>query len=81
MCIMLKGLHIFIYMIINFHPREIESKKGAEILARLNQKGNHSIVYATDKSPEEWRALVKSDEKLILLAPVYWWGAGYVFDK
>ena len=68
-------------MIILFHPTEIESKKGLEILARLNQKGAHEVVYAADKSPEVWRTIVKSDEQLILLAPVYWWGAGYVFDK
>ena len=68
-------------MIINFHPTEIESKKGIEVLAKINSSAAHAVVHATEKTPEEWRNIIKSDEQLILLAPVYWWSAGYVFDK
>ena len=68
-------------MIINFHPKEIESKKGLEIIERLNADKSHTVVHSTDKTVEEWQALIKSDEKLILIAPTYWWGLGYEFDK
>ncbi len=68
-------------MIINFHPKEIESKKGAAIIASLNTEGAHEVVHASDKTAQEWQAIIKSDEQLILVAPVYWWGPGYEFDK
>lgn len=68
-------------MIINFHPTEIESKKGIEVLKRINASSAHTVVHATQKTPEEWRAIIQSNEPLILIAPIYWWGAGYVFDK
>ncbi len=68
-------------MIINFHPKELPSKKGLEIIEKLNADKSHEVVYVTDKTKEEWQALIKSDEKLILVAPTYWWGLGYEFDK
>jgi len=68
-------------MIINFHPKEITSKKGSEIIARLNATNIHIVVSATEKTPQEWQKIIMSDEKLILMAPIYWWGASYVFDK
>ena len=68
-------------MIIKFHPKEIESKKGLEIINKLNQSKEHEIVHASDKTPKEWQSIITSTEKLILVAPVYWWGASYVFDK
>ncbi|MEI7653463.1 MAG: NAD(P)H-dependent oxidoreductase [bacterium] len=68
-------------MIINFHPKEIESKKGLEIIARLNADGAHKVFHASDKSADEWKQIIKSDEKLVLLSPVFWWGGGYVFEK
>lgn len=69
------------YMIINFHPKEITSKKGLEIIERLNIGNEHVIVPVSDKNVDEWRALIDGNQKLILVAPVYWWGAGYEFDK
>jgi len=68
-------------MIINFHPKEIASKKGLEIIKRLNAESKHVVAHATDKTPQEWQKIIMSDEKLILIAPIYWWGASYVFDK
>lgn len=68
-------------MIVNFHPKEIESKKGLEVIASLNKEGVHSVVHVTDKTPEEWKALIKSDEKLIFVTPTYWWGLSYEFDR
>ena len=68
-------------MIINFHPKEIESKKGASVIATLHTDSNEEVVHSTDKTADEWRAIIKSDEKLTLVAPVYWWGASYEFDK
>lgn len=68
-------------MIINFHPKELVSKKGLEIITELNKDGNHAVVHVTDKTKEEWQELFLSDEKLILVAPTYWWGLSYEFDK
>ncbi len=68
-------------MIINFHPKELPSKKGLEVIAKLNESGAHTVVHATDKTTEEWQNLFLSDEKLILVAPTYWWGLSYEFDK
>jgi NAD(P)H dehydrogenase (quinone) len=68
-------------MIINFHPQEIESKKGLEVIAKLNGDASHAVFHVTDKTIEEWKAIISSDEKLVLVAPTYWWGAGYEFDK
>ncbi len=68
-------------MIINFHPKELESKKGKEVIASLNQGGAHQVFHSTDKSAEEWKDVIKGDEKLVLVAPTYWWGLSYEFDK
>lgn len=68
-------------MIINFHPKELVSKKGLEVITNLNSEGAHEIFYSTDKTTEEWQTIIKSKEKLILVAPLYWWGASYEFDK
>jgi NAD(P)H dehydrogenase (quinone) len=68
-------------MIINFHPKEIESKQGAALIAKLSADNTHTVVHVSDKSVDEWKAIISSDEKLILVAPTYWWGASYEFDK
>lgn len=68
-------------MIINFHPKEIESKKGKEVIDSLNQDSSHTIFHVTDKTAEEWKAIISTDEKLILVAPTYWWGLSYEFDR
>jgi putative NADPH-quinone reductase len=68
-------------MIVNFHPKEIESKKGVDVIASLNEGGEHSVFHVTDKTPEEWKTIISGDEKLILIAPTYWWGLSYEFDK
>jgi NAD(P)H dehydrogenase (quinone) len=68
-------------MIINFHPKELESKKGQAVIADLVQQDNDIVVHATDKTKEEWQAILASDEKITLVAPVYWWGGSYEFDK
>lgn len=68
-------------MIINFHPKEKESKKGLEIINRINKDNEHKIFHSTDKTASKWKEIISSDEKLILVAPVYWWGASYEFDK
>lgn len=68
-------------MIINFHPKEIPSNKGLEVIAKLNANGTHKVFHSTDKQPKEWQEIIKSKEHLILVAPTYWWGASYEFDK
>jgi putative NADPH-quinone reductase len=68
-------------MIINFHPKEKESKKGIEIIARLSVDNKETVVHITDKTTEEWQTLIKGDEKLVFIGPTYWWGAGHDFDK
>ncbi len=68
-------------MIVSFHPKEIESKKGAEIIARLNASGSEQVIHVTDKTADEWRAIIAGPEKLVFVTPMYWWGAGYEFDK
>lgn len=68
-------------MIINFHPKELPSKKGLDVISQLNADGGHVVVHVTDKTAEEWKEIIKSDEKLILVAPTYWWGLSYEFDK
>jgi putative NADPH-quinone reductase len=68
-------------MIINFHPKERESKKGIEIIERLNSDKNHEVIHVADKSIDEWKNIIDGSEKLIFVAPVYWWGASYEFDK
>jgi putative NADPH-quinone reductase len=68
-------------MIINFHPQEIESKKGKEIIEGLVASNAQEVFHATDKTAEEWKAIISTDEKLILVAPTYWWGFSYEFDK
>lgn len=68
-------------MIINFHPKEIESVKGLEVIATLNADNSHVVVHVTDKTVDEWKDIIKSDEKLILVAPTFWWGLSYEFDR
>lgn len=68
-------------MIINFHPKEIESKKGLEVIARVSENGMVPVFHVSDKTIEEWKSVVMSDEKIVLVAPTYWWGASYEFDK
>lgn len=68
-------------MIINFHPKELESKKSLEIIGKLNHDLSQTVVHITEKTAEEWKAVILSDEKMVLVAPTYWWGASYEFDK
>jgi len=68
-------------MIVNFHPKEIPSKIGLELIDKLNAKGEHSVVHALDKTTAEWQAVISGSEKLIFVAPVFWWAAGYEFEK
>ena len=68
-------------MIINFHPKERESKKGVEVIAGINADGAHQVFHVTDKTSEEWKEVINSDEKIILVAPTYWWGLSYEFDR
>ena len=68
-------------MIINFHPKEIESKKGKEVIAEINKNNEHKVFHVTDKTIEEWKEIIATDEKLILVAPTYWWGGSYEFDR
>lgn len=68
-------------MIINFHPKELESKKGLGVIAELQKTENHEVFHVTDKTKEEWQAIIGGTEKLVLVAPTYWWGASYEFDK
>ena len=68
-------------MIVNFHPKEIESVKGLEIIARLNANNEHKVLHVLDKTTEEWQAIISSDEKLQFVAPIYWGAAGYEFEK
>lgn len=68
-------------MIINFHPKEKVSKKGLEVIEMLNVDKSHTVVHVTDKTAEEWIDIIKGDEKLVLVAPTYWWGLSYEFDR
>ncbi len=68
-------------MIINIHPKEIESKTGKAIIDQLAKETNEKIVFINDKTATEWQEIVKSDEKLIFVGPIYWWGLGYEFEK
>ena len=67
-------------MIISFHPKEIPSVKGLEIIARINPNNEQSVFHATDKTTEEWQQIIASTEKLVLIAPVYWSAPGYEFE-
>ena len=40
-------------MIINFHPKEIESKKGKSIIESLSVSGNHTVFHVTDKTAKD----------------------------
>ncbi len=55
-------------MIVNFHPKEIESKKGKEVIESLSE--GHQVFHVTDKSIEEWKAIVSSEEPLIFVTPM-----------
>ena len=68
-------------MIINFHPKEIPSVKGLDIINTLNANEKHEVFHSTDKTTDEWKTIFKGDEKLILVAPTFWWGFSYEFDK
>lgn len=68
-------------MIINFHPKERESKKGLEVIANLNADGSHQVFHVTDKTAEEWKEVINGEEKIILVTPTYWWGLSYEFDR
>jgi putative NADPH-quinone reductase len=69
-------------MIINFHPVEIPSKTGAAIIADLQSKDpNIEAFVPSSKTVEQWQNIIKSSEPIIMVAPIYWWGAGYEFDK
>lgn len=69
-------------MIINFHPTEIPSKVGASIIDKLlSQHPDTEVFVPSDKTVEQWQQVIKSTEPIIMVAPIYWWGAGYEFDK
>ena len=68
-------------MIINFHPKEIPSSACLKLIEKLNEVAVHTVSHSTDKTAEEWKAIIKSDEKIIMVAPTYWWGMSYEFDK
>ncbi len=68
-------------MIINFHPKSVMSRKGAEIIERINKNSEHKVVHVSDKTFVAWKDIVSSDEKLILVSPIFWWGPSYLFDK
>lgn len=68
-------------MIVNFHPTEIPSKKVLEVIGKLNSNNEHTVFHVNDKTAEEWQTIISSDEKLVFVAPVFWWGLGYEFDK
>lgn len=68
-------------MIINFHPKEIESKKGKEVIEALIKDTPQVVFHVTDKTTEEWKTIIASNEALVLVAPTYWWGASYEFDR
>lgn len=68
-------------MIINFHPKEIPSVKGLEVINMLNADSSHEVLHVTDKTVDEWKAIIQGDEKLILVAPTFWWGLSYEFDR
>lgn len=68
-------------MIINIHSKEIESKNTVKIIEDIKNELNEEVFHITDKSVEEWQSIIKSDEPIRFVGPVYWWGLGYEFDK
>lgn len=71
-------------MIVNIHSKEIESKNTLEIINNLvAEKGltPEDVVHISDKTPDEWKEIIKSNTPITFVGPVYWWGLGYEFDK
>ena len=68
-------------MIINFHPKEIESHAGKKLIEKLLAANADEVVHITDKTAEEWQGIIKSSEPMIFTGPMYWWGLGHDFDK
>lgn len=68
-------------MIINFHPKEIPSKTGASLINQLATESSDTVAHVADKTVEEWQAIIKSEEKMTFVGPMYWWGLGYEMDK
>lgn len=68
-------------MIINTHPRERESKHSIKIIATLQEKYQEPVVHISDKTTLEWQDIIKSDEPMRFVGPVYWWGMGHEFEK
>ena len=69
-------------MIINFHPSEIPSQSCIKIIAELvEQNPSETVIMPNDKTSQEWQNIIKSDESITMIAPTYWWGIGYEFDK
>ncbi len=68
-------------MIINFHPKEIQSKAVAKLIERLLAANPTEVLHAADKTKEEWQAIIKSPESMVFVGPVYWWGMGHDMDK
>ena len=68
-------------MIINFHPKEIKSEAGAKLIEKLLLAAPTEVVHVTDKTKEEWQAIIKSPEPMVFVGPTYWWGMGHDMDK
>ncbi len=68
-------------MIIDIHSKEIESKSSVKIIKELSDKTNEAVLHITDKDTAAWQEIIKSDEPIRFVGPVYWWGMGYEFDK
>lgn len=67
-------------MIINIHPKELPSKNTLAIIEDLKNKYPEEVVHITDKTPDQWQEIIKSDEPMRFVGPVYWWGFGYELD-
>ncbi len=68
-------------MILHIHPKEIESHLGKSIVEKLKNETGQEVVRPEDKTPEAWRAIIDRGEVITIVAPVYWWGLSYEFDK
>lgn len=68
-------------MIINIHPREREANHTLKVINTLVEKYQEPVVHISDKTVSEWQEIIKSDQPMRFVGPVYWWGMGHEFEK
>jgi len=68
-------------MILHIHPTNIPSVTGKALAEKLALESGQSIFKTSDKTAQEWRDVIDTNEHLILVAPVYWWGLSSDFEQ